>query len=55
MAKFGGLGKNDQNLREKIIYKDYMCGKTDQLTFAGETFTAKPIYKKKSQKTGEKK
>jgi hypothetical protein len=48
MAEFGGLKKNDQHLRDKILYKDFMCGKTDELTYAGETFTAKPIYKKKS-------
>jgi hypothetical protein len=48
MAKFGGLKKNDQSLRDKTLYKDFMCGKTDELTYGGETFTAKPIYKKKS-------
>jgi hypothetical protein len=44
MAKQGGLEKCDQKLSDKIMYKDFMCGKTDEFTINGETFTAKPIF-----------
>lgn len=43
MAKFGGFEKATQSNSEKIMYKDFMGGKTDELTYNGKTWTEKPI------------
>lgn len=45
MAKFGDLKKCNMHLRDKILYKDFMCGKTDEFTYNNETFTAEPMFK----------
>jgi len=37
-------------LREKILYKDFLCGKTDEFTINGETFTANPMIARKLRK-----
>jgi hypothetical protein len=43
MAKFGGFEKATQSNSEKIMYKNFMAGKTDELTYGGKTWTAKPM------------
>jgi hypothetical protein len=40
MAKTANLKKCDQPNSDKILYKTFMSGKTDKITFNGETWTA---------------
>jgi len=48
MCKFGGFQKATQSNSEKILYKNFMSGKTDELTYAGKTWIAKPMHKKRA-------
>ena len=49
MSKFGNMKLSTQLNSEKIMYKDFMVGKTDTLTYEGKVFTEKPIRLKKSK------
>jgi hypothetical protein len=55
MAKFGDMKLSTQLNSEKILYKDFMGGKTDTLTYAGKVFTEKPIRKKSTNGNSKKK
>jgi hypothetical protein len=50
MAKFGGFDKTTQSNSEKLMYKNFMAGKTDELNYDGKTWIEKPIFKNKSKK-----
>ena len=50
IAKFGNFKLCNQSNADKILYKDFMSGKTDKLEFGGKVWTAKPMYKKKIDK-----
>ena len=39
MAKYGNLKLATQNNAEKILYRNYMSGKTNTLTIGGKTFS----------------
>lgn len=43
MSTFGDMKLSTQLNSEKIMYKDFMVGKTDTLTYAGKVFTEKPM------------
>ena len=45
MAKSGKFDLAVQQNSDKILYKDFMVGKTDELVYAGKTFTEKPMRK----------
>lgn len=40
MAKTGNLKKSEQPNSDKILYKNFMSGKTDKITFDGKTWEA---------------
>lgn len=40
IAKFGGFKTSNQSNREKILYKQYMRGKTDKVEYQGKIFTS---------------
>ena len=47
MAKFGGLKLTNQTNFDKIMYKDFMVGKTDELNYAGKTWREKSMSSKR--------
>lgn len=47
MAKQGGFFKPTQSNAEKILYKDFMTGKTDSLTYKNNTWTEPPMKPKR--------
>lgn len=49
MCKFGGFKKATQNNGDKIMYKDFMVGKTDSLTYQDKTWTAPSMHTKKTK------
>jgi len=48
MSKFGNMKLSTQFNSEKIMYKNFMVGKTDTLNYAGKEFTEKPFRNKKA-------
>ena len=54
MSKFGNMKLSTQLNSEKIMYKDFMVGKTDTLNYAGKVFTEKPMRKKREKDPYEK-
>jgi hypothetical protein len=55
MSKFGNMKLSTQLNSEKIMYKDFMVGKTDTLTYAGKVFTEKPMRQKSAKNNSNKK
>lgn len=49
MCKFGGFGKATQTNGDKIMYKDFMVGKTDSLTHENKTWTAPSMHTKRTK------
>ncbi len=49
MCKFGGFEKATQNNGDKIMYKDFMVGKKDSLTYQDKTWTAPSMHTKKTK------
>ena len=47
MAKFGGIKLTNQTNFDKIMYKDFMVGKTDELNYAGKTWREKSMSSKR--------
>lgn len=45
MAKFGGFKLSDQPNSDKILYKNFMCGKTDTISINGMTWVGEKVKK----------
>jgi len=50
MARFGSFNKATQTNSEKIMYKNFMVGKTDKLEYEGKTWTAPSMHTKLPEK-----
>lgn len=55
MSKFGDFKLSTQMNSEKIMYKNFMVGKTDKLEYEGKEFTETPMSRKTDIKTDKKK
>lgn len=44
MSKYGKLGKSTQSNSEKILYKNFMVGKSDELIYGGKVFREPPMH-----------
>jgi hypothetical protein len=44
MAKYGKFGKSTQSNSEKIMYKNFMVGKSDELIYGGKVFRETPMH-----------
>lgn len=49
MSKTSGKPKIDVDARDKILYKDFMTGKTDTIEKGGKVFEYPPMRKKKDK------
>lgn len=50
MARHGGFEKCEMPIRDKLVYKDFMSGKTDEFSYKDMHFSAEPLYAKKAKK-----
>ena len=55
MSKYGDMKLSTQLNSEKIMYKNFMVGKTDTMTYAGKVFNEKPFRNTKTKNSEQKK